>query len=102
MVRWPFLAGFGGGYSPATLAAIAFVIALVVTYTAPSSDEQAAGGRPVPEDVLHADYDHEYVAAYWARRPTAVAIRSLQVLLALSRVGSGLLLDNLTNRYTSD
>ena len=91
-------AGIGAGYSPVTIAALVAAVTIVVTYTAPKTDEQAAGGKPVPDDVLATDYDADFVAAYWARRPGAVAVRSMQVLAAAARVGSGLLLDSLQNR----
>ena len=91
-------AGIGAGYSPVTVAALAAAVTVVVAYTAPRNDEQAAGGPPVPEDALQADYDAAFVAAYWARRPGAVAVRSLQVLMAAMRVGSGLLLDTLLTK----
>ena len=94
-------AGMGAGYSPVTIAALIAAVAAVVAYTAPSSDLQAGGGPPVPEDALATDYDADFVAAYWARRPGAVSVRSVQVLAAALRVGSGLLLDAARGRSVS-
>ena len=70
----------------------------MVALTAPSNDQQAAGGTPVPEDVLATEYDADFVAAYWARRPAAVSVRSAQVAVAALRMGSGLLLDAIFGR----
>lgn len=91
-------AGIGAGYSPVTIAALAAAVALTLFYTAPRTDEEAAGASPVPEDVLATDYDPDYVAAYWARRPGAVSVRSLQVLAAALRFGFGVMLDAAFNR----
>ena len=91
----------GAGYSAITIAALIAAVAVVVGATAPSSDLAAGGGPPVPEDALAADYDAHFVAAYWARRPGAVSVRSLQVLAAALRVGSGLLLDASRGRSAS-
>lgn len=74
-------------------------VTIFVLYTAPATDEQAAGGKPVPEDELANDYDAAFVAAYWARRPNAVAARSLRVGMAAARVGYGVFIDKLLNRW---
>lgn len=87
------MTGIGAGYNPLTVASLVVAVAAVVACTAPSSDEAAAGGPSLPEDALATEYDADFVAAYWARRPGAVSVRSVQVLSAALRVGSGLLMD---------
>ncbi|KAK9801392.1 hypothetical protein WJX73_005895 [Symbiochloris irregularis] len=97
-----YLRGVGAGYSPVTIAALLSAVALVVYVTAPATDEVASGGSSVPEDILASEYDADFVAAYWARRPGAVSVRSVQVLGAALRVGSGLFLDAARGRWESN
>ena len=81
-----------GGYSSSTIALIAAAVTVSVLASIPRSD----WGLPDPNDTLPWEWNADGVAAYWDRRPVALARRAAAVTLTGLSVGLGLLLDRAT------
>ena len=79
-----------GGHSLLTVAIVSAAVTAAVIASTPSANARQAED---PNDSLPWEYDAQNVAAYWDRRPVAVAYRSLTVALAAAAVGLGLLTD---------
>ncbi|KAK9823974.1 hypothetical protein WJX72_006718 [[Myrmecia] bisecta] len=80
------------GFSLATLALMGAGVMVAVTATGPKASYDPMDSV-LPTLALPAQYSPEGVAAYYARRPAAVARRGLQVATAALRFASGLLAD---------
>ncbi|GFR43297.1 hypothetical protein Agub_g4363, partial [Astrephomene gubernaculifera] len=83
------------GHSPTTLVLLAALTALAVAASVPGEGYEAGPVQPAAadEDALSHEYDPAAVAAYFSRRPLAVAARGLQVAAEAAGFGAGLLLD---------
>lgn len=79
-----------GGHSLLTIAMVSAAVAAAIIASTPSANARQAEDM---NDSLPWEYDAQNVAAYWDRRPVAVAHRSLTVTLAAAAVGLGLLMD---------
>ena len=55
---------------------------------------------PDPRDTLPWEWNADGVAGYWARRPVAVARRTVAVTFAGFSIGLALLIDKATGRFS--
>ena len=74
-----------------TIALIAAVVTITVATSVPSS-----WAVPDPRDALPWEWNANKVAGYWARRPVAVARRTVTVTFAGVTLGLALLIDRAT------
>ncbi|KAK9843545.1 hypothetical protein WJX81_008125 [Elliptochloris bilobata] len=88
-----------GGYSQSTVALMAGgIIALALA----SSSRGPSYEAMQQTEQLPWDWDAAEVAAYWRRRPVAVATRTVQVLSAAAAVGAGLGSDYVLGRLQAN
>ncbi len=83
-----------GGYSSTTIALIAAAVMVAVAASLPRAD----WGLPDPRDTLPWEWNAGSVAGYWARRPVAVARRTVAVTVAGLTVGLALFIDRSTGK----
>ncbi|KAL0055837.1 hypothetical protein WJX82_004897 [Trebouxia sp. C0006] len=83
-----------GGYSATTIALISAAVAVAVIASYPRS----SWGMPDPRDTLPWEWNADSVAGYWARRPVAVARRTVAVTFAGFSIGLALLIDKATGK----
>lgn len=85
-----------GGYSLRTVLLLLAGMAVLLALSTPKQDFDLVAPGSDMDDSLTPNYSPALVAAYWARRPVAVARRSMTVALAAAGVGIALAMDKLT------
>jgi aarF domain-containing kinase len=96
-----------GGLDFGTLCLIAAGALLAVAASVPPADYEASaaasgGGRAGGDPPLSYDYDHQAVAAYFERRPIAVAVRAGELAREAAAFGLALAGDAATGRLRAN